>query len=199
MESVYSWEQPRTRGENSASLPNGRLTCGSTPHTRGKGANTSTTTDAPGINPACAGKSRTLAASGRARSEQPRMRGEKGRERSPPPYLDGTTPRARGKEFLPVRRPRGGGNNPAYAGKSGPVTPALHRARNQPRIRGEKRGLAQHVHGLQGSTPHARGKVFVTCWFVISLFSSRVTCSHHDTAPTDQGTTCDTDTSPVLT
>lgn len=91
--------------------------------------------------------------------EQPRVRGEKAPEPRATHTARGSTPHARGKGRVPPRARSELRINPTYAGKSGPVTPALHRARDQPRIRGEKRGLAQQVHGLQGSTPHTRGKV----------------------------------------
>ena len=87
-------------------------------------------------------------------------------------------------------------NNPAYAGKSGHRRAGCQCVWEQPRVRGEKAMHPALAPDRKGTTPRTRGKDFVTCEFVVTLSSSRLTCSHHATTPTVPGTTSDTVTSP---
>ena len=115
----------------------------------------------------------------------------------PRPALDtGSTPHARGKEVVSQLLHADGRNNPAYAGKSCTSVLTTFRTRGQPRIRGEKELGVVKAPCQQGSTPHTRGKDFVNSEFVVTLSSSRLTCSHHATTPTVPSTTTNSGTSP---
>ena len=165
------------RGEKDLERQEQRLKEGPTPRTRGKATKRLTTTSTGGNNPTYAGKSAETGACLR---------------RCP-----GFNPACAGKRAaLALLYLAEIGNNPAYAGKRRRRRATTTPAWEQPRVRGEKRGPCHAAVVDHGTTPRMRGKDFVTCEFVDTLSSSRLTCSHHDTGLTVPSTTTNHDTSP---
>ena len=110
-----------------------------------------------GLIPACAGSTRGLPPRGRSESAHPRMRGEHTMRKARGPWLQGSSPHARGA-LVPGRLNRNGvGLIPACAGSTRSVPQSWAAWRAHPRMRGEHKldGPLRRVH--QGSSPHARG------------------------------------------
>ena len=131
-------DHPRVGGEKDV-LPHGlTLTVGSPPRGRGKAAGELQRTRPAGITPAWAGKRFQCPASRAGQGDHPRVGGEKPRDARNIWRLRGSPPRGRGKVCTcccasPLAR-----ITPAWAGKSQSRPPAGGRARDHPRVGGEK-------------------------------------------------------------
>ena len=109
---------PRSRGENSSSSLDSRREAGSSPLTRGKRASPDSASNAHGLIPAHAGKTRSRERSHWVARAHPRSRGENGSWALGSTFADGSSPLTRGK---PVKLDAGtgsGGLIPAHAGKT---------------------------------------------------------------------------------
>ena len=147
------------RGEKAADFDIAGITSGSPPHARGKVPVARSLDVAPGITPACAGKSTGSCCPVCAPRDHPRMRGEKHIAGWATLTRSGSPPHARGKEFLNADCPHICGITPACAGKSSTSSTKKMRSGDHPRMRGEKQQAMQMQAMQQGSPPHARGKV----------------------------------------
>ena len=150
---------PRVCGENGSPTIRAWDYAGSSPRVRGKRLRETARAHPGGLIPACAGKTRTWAARGRAPRAHPRVCGENRREIVPGPAHDGSSPRVRGK-----RAGCGGDVGaqrliPACAGKTCPTTSDSTRASAHPRVCGENADSAKVVGVAGGSSPRVRGKL----------------------------------------
>ena len=74
-------------------------------------------------------------------------------------FIDGTSPRARGK-LVPARHGYSWGRNiPACAGKTVRNDGGACRSSEHPRVRGENLNTDAHVTNVTGTSPRARGKL----------------------------------------
>ena len=131
---------------------------GSPPHARGKEEDESHGSHTERITPACAGKRHGAELRQQLVEDHPRMRGEKPSGPCPGTCGMGSPPHARGKDLHIRIEAVILGITPACAGKSLKSMCGLSKARDHPRMRGEKLYFAPLVFGTLGSPPHARGK-----------------------------------------
>ena len=108
---------------------------------------------------AYAGKTRWHCACSRSSSEHPRIRGENSATMSATPCKIGTSPHTRGKRDYSAGVASVGWNIPAYAGKAIPFLAGSVKEREHPRIRGENQLVQLFTGGIQGTSPHTRGKL----------------------------------------
>ena len=134
-----------------------RLSCGSSPHTRGTLSVSMRSPVVLRIIPAYAGNTSRPARVLAGPADHPRIRGEHPFTRRTPDPVIGSSPHTRGTRRPLLRARRVQRIIPAYAGNtSSPRTPAFT-IQDHPRIRGE------HVIGFPaadrnpGSSPHTRG------------------------------------------
>ena len=86
------------------------------------------------------------------------MRGEKDNTVTYDARVQGSPPRARGKELRHRKRCGAGGITPACAGKSLDFGCIVSGKRDHPRVRGEKVLFRRGLRSALGSPPRARGK-----------------------------------------
>ena len=86
------------------------------------------------------------------------MRGEKYQRNSEKQKGSGSSPHARGKVVVLNRSLLRLRIIPACAGKSIYMKKKASQNEDHPRMRGEKIIISLQIHGLSGSSPHARGK-----------------------------------------
>ena len=111
-----------------------------------------------GITPAYAGKRLPLQDYSLVCWDHPRVCGEKSSRAVVSSFGGGSPPRMRGKGAHQPVRLLGRGITPAYAGKRwGRGVPSM-RARDHPRVCGEKRARSRAVAVGAGSPPRMRGK-----------------------------------------
>ena len=131
---------------------------GSPPRVRGKERLLPEKHTSSGITPAYAGKRRPEYGRKNKCGDHPRVCGEKNRQALVEGANQGSPPRMRGKEVLPVRGFPPPGITPAYAGKrTGPGKDAPRRW-DHPRVCGEKEIAAGRDVAYWGSPPRMRGK-----------------------------------------
>ena len=94
-------DHPRMRGEKNTSKIAVHFRKGSPPHARGKALRPISLDTAPGITPACAGKSPPAPRVASCAGDHPRMRGEKSTNSTKHNNVKGSPPHARGKEDGP--------------------------------------------------------------------------------------------------
>ena len=155
---VFIRDHPRIRGEKSLQSTPQCLESGSPPHTRGKALGGVLDIERRGITPAYAGKSLFVIYYKRGGEDHPRIRGEKRTEYKHEILKRGSPPHTRGKVPATAMDLNELGITPAYAGKSRTSPIRWRRAKDHPRIRGEKRMAIQSRSSPQGSPPHTRGK-----------------------------------------
>ena len=131
-------DHPRMRGEDSGRVMASSTTIGSPPHARGRPTSARCPTWAPGITPACAGKTQH----GHIVSD--------GDEGSPP--------HARGRLCLTQVDGDKTRITPACAGKTWISRPSWFISSDHPRMRGEDATPCVAVWNSPGSPPHARGR-----------------------------------------
>ena len=151
-------DHPRVCGEKLKFGTNVTKNPGSPPRVRGKGAVKIKAQPQAGITPACAGKSTKQEKHRDKAKDHPRVCGEKPCRCRYPVQPSGSPPRVRGKV---QRRPAGirpPGITPACAGKRGCDHQRQNRARDHPRVCGEKRRIVVHSAQSVGSPPRVRGK-----------------------------------------
>ena len=141
LESVHNRQKedhPRVCGEK-AVLPmwtNTRL--GSPPRVRGKAFSYSARSRAVGITPACAGKSTLRKTAGSTYRDHPRVCGEKAAERAEVGKGRGSPPRVRGKGCPAPPHQPARWITPACAGKRDFPCVGSLKAKDHPRVCGEK-------------------------------------------------------------
>ena len=114
--------------------------------------------DNPRNIPAYAGKTGGNDIDRRFWEEHPRIRGENSATMSATPCKIGTSPHTRGKRDYSAGVASVGWNIPAYAGKAIPFLAGSVKEREHPRIRGENQLVQLFTGGIQGTSPHTRGK-----------------------------------------
>ena len=157
-------DHPRVCGEK---IP-GRLQCtrdcGSPPRVRGKVPLLHWSQLYQRITPACAGKRPGSRPQFSARSDHPRVCGEKSPGFVFRPSPVGSPPRVRGKAGDSLMRSCAIGITPACAGKSPRHFPLCGSVRDHPRVCGEKTGTSSRRRAHRGSPPRVRGKVHGRAW-----------------------------------
>ena len=131
---------------------------GSPPRVRGKAGGQSSALNAPGITPACAGKSAFPLRSVRSCKDHPRVCGEKKAAVTTLFWTGGSPPRVRGKDRDIARSRHAVGITPACAGKSRRRKCPNKWAKDHPRVCGEKALAVATVVSALGSPPRVRGK-----------------------------------------
>ena len=114
------------------------LFLGSPPHARGRRPRRASSGEAPGITPACAGK-----------TFPPSM---------PRGYFRGSPPHARGRPSMQNALANNARITPACAGKTGNPLIELQLRGDHPRMRGEDWHNRNCANCSAGSPPHARGR-----------------------------------------
>ena len=94
----------------------------------------------------------------RGRGDHPRVCGEDCAHGSPPGGCGGPPPRMRGRRGCPIRRRRGLGTTPAYAGKTYATGQRNAPAWDHPRVCGEDSPLWWVLHHVRGPPPRMRGR-----------------------------------------
>ena len=132
-------------------------TGGSSPHARGARLSPRDHVGEEGIIPACAGSTRSGAASPRSRRDHPRMRGEHVSHGAHGPLPRGSSPHARGALRADAMEAWRWGIIPACAGST--PLPIHHHLMEEdhPRMRGEHLVWRCCSASMAGSSPHARG------------------------------------------
>ena len=154
-------DHPRVRGEKKLAQEIMENELGSPPRTRGKVPAQYTARGQDRITPAYAGKRKAPCGEHPEAKDHPRVRGEKCTSvAAARPYL-GSPPRTRGKARLLHGPDFPVGITPAYAGKSWTIFSPGYCWGDHPRVRGEKVRSSRVLHGLRGSPPRTRGKVYI--------------------------------------
>ena len=146
-------------GEKEAPLTQERVHVGSPPRMRGKASALDVLPLPCGITPAYAGKSSEDTRRSGTNGDHPRVCGEKSFENGVKGYFEGSPPRMRGKAVdCPFSLPLVG-ITPAYAGKSTKQAKQQDKARDHPRVCGEKSPQSSVNCTMEGLPPRMRGKV----------------------------------------
>ena len=111
---------------------------GSPPRMRGKVSGNGRRFHRHGITPACAGKSQRQSGHNEAYRDHPRVCGEKLYPKLVSRNRIGSPPRMRGKVLERIADAAVAGITPAYAGKRAATWTSTARARDHPRVCGEK-------------------------------------------------------------
>ena len=175
-------DHPRVCGEKSFVFYCRLLRLGSPPRVRGKVSVAASAAAGTGITPACAGK-RFYAANNTAMAgDHPRVCGEKRKRRGRADVLLGSPPRVRGKEFHAFFLRLSFWITPACAGKRPRFSHRARRARDHPRVCGEKNCRPLDLSIRSGSPPRVRGKGLGV---PVSSGSARITPACAGKSPSD--------------
>ena len=131
---------------------------GSPPHVRGKETRQAGLLRAPGITPACAGKSNLFVFRRIEPKDHPRVCGEKLYTPCVIAPNVGSPPRMRGKGCNLARGVRPDRITPAYAGKRWTWPECPLQSQDHPRVCGEKCAPTAQQNTATGSPPRMRGK-----------------------------------------
>ena len=134
---------------------------GSPPHARGRRDDRELCFRLPRITPACAGKTWTGWARSGGMADHPRMRGEDGLGARLPGEAGGSPPHARGRPSSLMSTILVDRITPACAGKTLARARRAAGRKDHPRMRGEDVPPSSSSSRIQGSPPHARGRL---CW-----------------------------------
>ncbi len=115
------------------------------------------------ITPAYAGKSSLALCVHHFHKDHPRICGEKSLPPRPMRAQRGSPPRMRGKVTATPANAGATGITPAYAGKSYSILSTRKKARDHPRVCGEKCRKCAPLISIQGSPPRMRGKGVKRC------------------------------------
>ena len=133
---------------------------GSPPRVRGKGPCHHPVIFVDRITPAYAGKRASASPAPSVPWDHPRVYGEKLARLYSSVPVPGSPPRVRGKATNAGSSGRAAGITPAYAGKSCRAVRSRWRARDHPRVCGEKQGQKDSIINQLGSPPRVQGKVW---------------------------------------
>ena len=149
---------PRVGGENYVPTGNSMIREGSSPRGRGKRAAELIITDSDGLIPAWAGKTPMALRCEPSAGAHPRVGGENGQASAAYFADQGSSPRGRGKLEVRLRRGRGLGLIPAWAGKTCQIVSQFAARPAHPRVGGENFSspASELIDG--GSSPRGRGK-----------------------------------------
>ena len=148
---------PRMRGERGRLPGDGRAVDGSSPHARGTLMPFDSSSSRNQFIPACAGNAYLTAPKSVAWPVHPRMRGERRSSTRQIFFPDGSSPHARGTQYLVDLGQHHPRFIPACAGNARlpnnrrPISPV------HPRMRGERQPIKPENAFWIGSSPHARG------------------------------------------
>ena len=131
---------------------------GSPPHRRGKVGLDGGLSEAVGITPAQAGKSKLALCTPSCPTDHPCAGGEKNKELEGVWLPMGSPPRGRGKDQNCKKQLEADGITPAWAGKSQSKLRGSASRKDHPRVGGEKGEKGGRSHEQQGSPPRGRGK-----------------------------------------
>ena len=131
-------DHPRVRGEKSQTIFPQYTGFGSPPRARGEVARIHKAHGSRGITPACAGRSRPAKAVRSARTDHPRVRGEKLQPQGRGKRGGGSPPRARGEVSRMMLAQMPDWITPACAGRRLTFRRILSQQSDHPRVRGEK-------------------------------------------------------------
>ena len=145
-------------GEKISGICRKCLSLGSPPRVRGKGIVHVFVSEEFGITPACAGKSQGYQCHTSGYKDHPHVCGEKLLAQLRTGSIEGSPPRMRGKVLGKAVLFDCHGITPAYAGKSCRAVRSRWRARDHPRVCGEKTPDASSTTKSIGSPPRMRGK-----------------------------------------
>ena len=152
------------RGEHPVSTERLVSLPGSSPHVRGALVARPVAHHGVGIIPACAGNTTAASSRRRASRDHPRMRGEHRANDCRCAATVESSPHARGALRKCYPSIRTDGIIPACAGSTRCSTSSCPACWDHPRMRGEHSPGRPTSTARSGSSPHARGALFVTSW-----------------------------------
>ena len=152
------WDHPRMGGEKRGGMALRFPALGSPPHGRGKVGLDGGLSEAVGITPAQAGKSKLALCTPSCPTDHPRACGEKNKELEGVWLPMGSPPRGRGKDTRKCRKSWRWRITPAWAGKSISSSSGSDPCRDHPRMGGEKMNKRYEEGRKPGSPPRGRGK-----------------------------------------
>ena len=135
---------------------------GSSPHARGTLDDAQFHFLTSRFIPACAGNARTPGGAAGTGAVHPRMRGERASSSVACVYTVGSSPHARGTRLCGPHTASLCRFIPACAGNAARHDGTRRRTTVHPRMRGERRGCADRRPARAGSSPHARGTLWVS-------------------------------------
>ena len=150
---------PRVCGEASFVVPGRVAHPGPSPRVRGSLEARIRLEVDEGSIPACAGKPRSYARTGRGSEVHPRVCGEAVRARTGPDRVTGPSPRVRGSPAAPVQSASATGSIPACAGKPRTASPKPTSPRVHPRVCGEAAEKRIRDDAPLGPSPRVRGSL----------------------------------------
>ncbi len=148
------------RGEHFELMVRGELAVGSSPHARGTPVQQPVQGDLGRFIPACAGNTIGMPSTNWLVSVHPRMRGEHFPDESAPTHTYGSSPHARGTQWVDLIASTLRRFIPACAGNTGSRRVCAGSVPVHPRMRGEHKSAARFSLSALGSSPHARGTRF---------------------------------------
>ncbi len=154
-------DHPRMRGERADGARGDDRRAGSSPHARGTRVVSLKPRRIGRIIPACAGNACPCTRRRRARTDHPRMRGERTTASSRRAGVVGSSPHARGTRGQSWWSTRSRRIIPACAGNAVHSMPRWESRTDHPRMRGERVEMQNRPNYLGGSSPHARGTHFL--------------------------------------
>ena len=156
---------PRMRGERTNWVRQAMTSIGSSPHARGTHPEQAGQWQSTRFIPACAGNAAGRYKGGRAQTVHPRMRGERTADQIAQGKVYGSSPHARGPRM--ARRPGSARCRfiPACAGNAGRSRRCSSWCAVHPRMRGERSSTHMSRWSRPGSSPHARGTLFILVLF----------------------------------
>ena len=149
---------PRVGGENARANGVSNVRAGSSPRGRGKRGGSADTSRPPGLIPAWAGKTRSWARQGPARTAHPRVGGENNKVILESVVGGGSSPRGRGKLDGELLTEVDDGLIPAWAGKTRTDAGKSPPSSAHPRVGGENENQTFRQKISTGSSPRGRGK-----------------------------------------
>ena len=155
---LLAGDHPRGCGEKKEAFEKGVAGTGSSPRVRGEAEWSGVAFAKDGIIPAGAGRSASVVASARTRTDHPRGCGEKNDIAFVAETSAGSSPRVRGEVRDVVQVGTRRRIIPAGAGRSKFFSEWVAKGWDHPRECGEKRSFAAAHSASQGSSPRVRGE-----------------------------------------
>ena len=150
-------DHPRLRGEHPGRRSSGTTRSGSSPPARRAPWSDGQYGGRRGIIPACAGSTPVGGASAHEQGDHPRLRGEHFAFAAGGRWASGSSPPARGAQWVTALRGALFGIIPACAGSTQRGRSSTPRPTDHPRLRGEHACMASCCVLKPGSSPPARG------------------------------------------
>ena len=150
-------DHPRVCGERTVSYASRSAAYGSSPRVRGTRRRSSGPSVRVRIIPACAGNASIRIPVSPARSDHPRVCGERFSYQASAPLLDGSSPRVRGTRDSPRAVDRAIRIIPACAGNATVMRNPSTATSDHPRVCGERLTRSTGGVTINGSSPRVRG------------------------------------------